>query len=175
MEDLVQFILERRSCRKYTDEMVSDEQIQKVMDAGIYAASAGNLQPVIILAITNKQVRDKLSKANAQVMGSGRDPFYGAPVVLVVLGNKEMKNRVYDGSLALGNMMLAASALGLGSCWIHRAREEFEQPQWQEFLKEQGISDSWEGIGHLILGHPAKGAYDAPRSGRKGQREYWVR
>ena len=109
--------------------------------------------PPIIVAVTNKEVRDELSKMNASAMGSENDPFYGAPVVLIVLADKSVRTEVYDGSLVMGNLMLAADAKGIGSCWIHRAKEEFESEEGKEILKSLGIEGDYEGIGHCILGY----------------------
>ena len=103
--------------------------IDKIVEAGLYAPSGMGRQSVIIIAITDKDTRDRLSSLNASIMGSDGDPFYGAPAVLVVLADKTRPTYIYDGSLAMGNMMLAAKALGLGSCWIHRAKEEFESEE----------------------------------------------
>ena len=111
------------------------------------------MQSSIIIAITNKETRDKLSKLNAKIMGADIDPFYGAPVVLVVLAKKDIPTHVYDGSLVMENLMLAANSLGIGSCWIHRAKEEFETDEGKEILKSLGIEEEYEGIGHCILGY----------------------
>ncbi len=146
-------ILTRVSVKKYKNDPVEKELIEKIVEAGTYAPTGRNLQAPIILAVTNKEIRDRLSKSNAEVLGMDSDPFYGAPVVLVVLAKKDIRTRVYDGSLVMQNMMLAAHALGLGSCWIHRAKETFEMPVWQEWLKEQGITDEYEGIGNCIVGY----------------------
>ena len=135
MNETIKNILERRSIRKYKDKEVSEELIDEVLKAGIYAPTGMNRQSPIIIAITNKEIRDKLSKINAKIMGVDTDPFYGAPVVIVVLANKNMPTYIYDGSLVMENMMLAANSLGLGSCWIHRAKEEFETEEGKEILK----------------------------------------
>lgn len=146
-------IMERRSVRNYKPDMVPKETIDQVIKAGTYAATGMNRQSPIIIAITNKDMRDKLSAMNAKIMGNeGADPFYGAPVVLAVLADKDMPTYIYDGSLVIGNMMLAAEELGLGSCWIHRAKEEFESEEGKAILKLLGIDGNYEGIGHLILG-----------------------
>ncbi len=152
--DCLNVINTRASTKSYTDRMPTDEQINTIIKAGLRAASGRNLQAPIIVAITNKEIRDKLAKANAAVMGASGDPFYNAPVVLLVLAKREAHTYVYDGSLTLGNMMLAAHDLGLGSCWVHRAREVFEMPEWKSWLKSIGITDDVEGIGNLILGYP---------------------
>ena len=122
MSDVLEKMQTRRSIRKYKADMISKDVIEKIVEAGTFAASGMNLQTPVIVAVTNKEIRDKMSKANAEVMGSENDPFYGAPVVLVVLAEKK-GTYVYDGSLVMGNLMLAAHELGIGSCWIHRAKE----------------------------------------------------
>lgn len=151
--DAFEIIKDRRSVKKYTDKAVPRELIEKVCRAGTWAATGMGRQSPIILAVTNKEVRDKLSEINAEVMGAKNDPFYGAPVVLVVLANKAMPTAIYDGSLVMGNMMIEAESLGLGSCWIHRAKEEFETEYGKQLLKELGIEGEYEGIGNLILGY----------------------
>jgi nitroreductase len=128
--------------------------IEQIVEAGTFAPTGMNNQTPIIVAVTNKEVRDRLSAANAKIGGwkEGFDPFYGAPVVLIVLADKNSPHRVYDGSLVMENLMLAAHALNVGSCWIHRAKQEFEMPEWQEWLKSLGVNGEYEGIGHCILG-----------------------
>lgn len=158
MTDLLNKMKTRRSIRKYKSEMIPKEIIDQIIEAGTYAASGMNRQTPIILAVTDKAMRDKLSKMNAAIMGTEDDPFYGAPVVLVVLASKERYTYIYDGSLVMGNLMLAAHELGIGSCWIHRAKEEFESEEGKAILKELGIEGEYEGIGHCILGY-VDGAY----------------
>ncbi len=152
--ETMQTILSRRSVKSYLDRPVEKELIEKIVEAGTYAATGRNLQSPIILAITNRQVRDELSKINAEIMGAAGDPFYGAPVVLVVLADKNCRTRVYDGSLVMGNMLLAAHDLGLGACWIHRAKETFEREEGKALLKQLGIEGEYEGIGNCVLGYP---------------------
>ena len=146
----------RRSIRKYTDEMPRDDDLERIVEAGLYAPTGMDRQGVKFVVVKNKEMRDYLSKLNASVMGSDKDPFYGAPVVIVVLSKKEYPTYIYDGSLAIGNMLNEAHGLGLGSCWIHRAKEEFETERGKTWLKEWGLEGEWEGIGHLALGY-AKG------------------
>ncbi len=153
MNEILKNIKERRSIRKYKDKMIPKEIIEKIVEAGTYAPSGMGMQSSIIIAITNKETRDKLSKLNAKIMGADIDPFYGAPVVLVVLAKKDIPTHVYDGSLVMENLMLAANSLGIGSCWIHRAKEEFETDEGKEILKSLGIEEEYEGIGHCILGY----------------------
>ena len=154
----------RRSCRAYQPELIEEEKLNAILEAGTYAATGMGKQSPIIIAVTDRALRDRLSKMNAAVMGADMDPFYGAPEVLVVLADKAMPTHVYDGSLVLGNMMNAAADLGVASCWIHRAKEEFESEEGKAILKELGIEGDWEGIGHLILGYAAAPANEpAPR------------
>lgn len=153
MNEVLKNIKERRSIRSYKEDKVPKKIIEKIVEAGMYAPSGMGMQSSIIIAITNKNLRDKLSKLNAKIMGVDTDPFYGAPVVLVVLAKKDIPTNVYDGSLVMENLMLAANSLGIGSCWIHRAKEEFETEEGKEILKSLGIEDEYEGIGHCILGY----------------------
>ena len=131
-------------------------------------------QASITVAVTNKELRDKLSAINCKIggWGEGVDPFYGAPGILIVLAEKDWRNRVYDGSLVMGNMMLAAHSLGLGSIWIHRAKEEFEMPEYQQLLKELGVEGEWEGIGHCAVGYIDGEMPEAAE--RKPNRVFWV-
>lgn len=171
--EVLKAICERRSVRSYKSAPVPQELIEQVVKAGTYAATGMNRQSPIILAVTNREMRDKLSKMNADVMGSDKDPFYGAPVVLVVLADKSVPTYVYDGSLVMGNMMLAAHTLGLGSCWIHRAKQEFDSPEGKEILAQMGITGDYEGIGHCILGYP-EGSLPAEKP-RKENYVYWMK
>ena len=151
--DAMQNLLTRRSVRKYKPNMVPQEKLDKILEAGTYAATGMGRQSPIILAVTDKALRDKLSKMNAAIMGVDSDPFYGAPVVLVVLADKNVPTYFYDGSLVMGNLMNAAHAEGIASCWIHRAKEEFNSPEGKQILQDLGITGDYEGIGHCILGY----------------------
>ena len=146
----------RRSCRAYKPELIEEEKLNAILEAGTYAATGMGKQSPIILAVTDRALRDRLSKMNAAVMGADMDPFYGAPEVVIVLANKEIPTYLYDGSLVMGNMMNAAADLGVASCWIHRAKEELESEEGKAILKDLGIEGNYEGIGHLILGYAAK-------------------
>ena len=134
--------------------MIPQDKLEKIIEAGTYAATGMGKQSPIIIAVTNKELRDKLSAMNAKIMGvENMDPFYGAPVVLIVLADKSRPTCVYDGSLVMGNLMLEAEEQGIGSCWIHRAKEEFESEEGKELLKSLGIEGDYEGIGHCVLGY----------------------
>lgn len=163
MHQTIKDMLERRSVREFKQDSVEKELIEQVVEAGLYAASSMGKQGTRIVVVTNKELRDKIMEDNRKIGGwkEGFDPFYGAPVIVIVLGEKTSDNRVYDGSLVLGNMMLAAHVLGLGTCWIHRARQEFEMEEYQELLKKLGIEGEFEGIGHLALGY-SKGELSKP-------------
>ena len=153
MSEVINNMKTRRSIRKYKPDMIPEDVLNRIIDAGTYAATGMGKQSPIIIAVTNKEIRDKFSKMNAEIMGVDSDPFYGAPVVLIVLADKSRPTYVYDGSLVMGNLMLAAHAEGIGSCWIHRAKEEFESAEGKAFLKSLGIEGDYEGIGHCVLGY----------------------
>ena len=155
MNEIIKAMMERRSIRKFKSDMVSKKDIDEIIESGLYAANGMGRQAVITVAVTNKELRDKIAEDNRKIGGwdKGFDPFYGAPVILIVLAEKDWRNRVYDGSLVIGNMMLAAHSLGLGSIWIHRAKEEFETEEYKKLLKDIGVQGEWEGIGHCAIGY----------------------
>jgi len=172
MNEVLEAIKTRRSIRKFKPDMVEQDKINQIVEAGLYAASGMGRQETKIIVVKNKDFRDKLAAVNAKIMGlaEGSDPFYGAPVVLIVLADKNCFTGLYDGSLVMGNLMLAAHALNVSSCWIHRAKEEFEMPEYKELLKSLGIEGEWEGIGHCVLGYSDGPEPDAPA--RKENRVY---
>lgn len=155
MNTILEAMKERRSIRKFKPDMPAKEDIDAIIEAGLFAANGKGRQAVITIAVTNKEMRDRISTDNCKIGGWNEDfdPFYGAPVILIVLGEKSWPTHVYDGSLVMGNMMLAAHALGLGSIWIHRAREEFETDSYKKILSDLGIEGEWEGIGHCAIGY----------------------
>mgnify|MGYP000481288559 FL=1 len=159
----------RRSVRAYLPNAVPEEKLERILRAGLYAASGMGRQSAMILCVTDKALRDRLMRMNAAIMGTPeKDPFYGAPCVLVVLADRSIPTAVYDGSLVLGNMMLAAHAEGLGSCWIHRAREEFDSDEGKAILHDLGVEGDYEGVGHLIVGY-ADGAEPEAKPRREGR------
>ena len=175
MSETLKVLETRRSCRAYKPELIEEEKLQAIIKAGTYAATGMGRQSPIIIAVTNKEMRDKLSAMNAKFMGKSEefDPFYGAQELLIVLANKDIPTYLYDGSLVMGNLMNAAADLGVDSCWIHRAKEEFETGEGKEILKSLGIEGNYEGIGHLILGYAAAPMKDvAPR---KEDYVYYIR
>ena len=174
MNEIIKAMEERRSIRKFKPEMPKKEDLQQIVEAGLYAANGMGRQATITVAVTNKELRDRLSAVNCKIGGwdESVDPFYGAPAILIVLAEKDWRNRVYDGSLVMGNMMLAAHSLGLGSIWIHRAKEEFEMPEYQQLLKELGVEGEWEGIGHCVVGYIDGEMPEAAE--RKPNRVFWA-
>jgi nitroreductase len=175
MNEVIQAMETRRSIRSYKPDMVPDEIIDQIVEAGTYAASGMGCQSPIIVAVTSREMRDRLAKMNAKIGGwkPDFDPFYGAPVVLIVLADRARVTAVYDGSLVMGNLMLAAHALGIGSCWIHRAKEEFDSEEGKQILASLGIQGDYEGIGHCILGYEQQPA--APAAPRKAGRVFRIR
>ena len=174
MSDVLEAIKNRRSIRKYRSDMIPQDKLEKIIEAGTYAATGMGKQSPIIIAVTNKELRDKLSAMNAKIMGvDNMDPFYGAPVILIVLADKDIPTYQYDGSLVMGNLMNAAESLGLGSIWIHRAKEEFESDFGKKILADLGIEGNYEGIGHCAIGYAAASA-NAPAP-RKENYVYYVK
>lgn len=164
MNALIQTLKERRAIRKYLPKQITDEELNTVLEAGIYAPTGHGWQSPIVVAVQDPETIAQLSRMNAVIKGDpGTDPFFGAPTVVVVLAEKRRPTYVCDGSLVLGNIMNAAHAIGLGSCWIHRAREEFASEEGKALLKKWGIEGDYEGIGHCILGYPGEAPKAAPR------------
>lgn len=156
--EVLSAIAARRSCRAYQPEQIKPEELQAVVEAGTWAPTAMNRQSPIIVAVQDKATRDRLSALNAQIMGRDGDPFYGAPTVLVVLADRQIPTYVEDGSLVLGNLLLAASSIGLGSYWINRAKETFDREEGKALLRQWGLDpERYRGVGNCILGYPAPG------------------
>lgn len=153
----------RRSIRKYKPRQIADTELQAVLKAGTFAPSGRNLQSSIIVAVQNPQDIALMSRLNAQIMGTDSDPFYGAPTVLVVLSRRDGRFPVEDGSLVMGNLLNAACAVGLGSCWVNRARELFDMPEGKALLQKWGIEGEYIGIGNCILGYPDEAPAAKPR------------
>ena len=174
MNEVLKVLESRRSCRNFKPDMVKQEELKAIIKAGTYAATGMGKQSPIIIAVTNKELRDALSEENRKIGGwkEGFDPFYGAPVVLVVLANKDIPTYIYDGALVMGNLMNAAESLGVGSIWIHRAKEEVDSEFGKDLLKKLGIEGNFEGIGHCALGYAAEPSNAA--APRKENYAYYV-
>ena len=167
MNETLKVLKERRSVRKYKAEQIRDEELNAILEAGTWAPSAKGLQTSVMVVVQDPETIAWMSKLNAEIQGNpGTDPFYGAPTVVVVLGDGEKLNWLQDGSLVMGNLMTAAAALGLGSCWINRAMETFELPEGKALLAEWGLGENWKGVGNCILGYT-----DAPVLGDKPRKE----
>jgi nitroreductase len=156
---------ERRSIRAYKPDQIKDEELDAILEAGTYAPTGGGGQSPVIEVIQDKNTISSLEKLNAAVLGDpSKKPFYGAPTVLAVLADKTVKpTYVEDGSLVLGNLQIAAFALGLGACWIHRARDVFAGDEGKAYLKEWGLSDNFVGVGFCLLGYPNEKPQAKPR------------
>ncbi len=157
MNETLKTLETRRSCRSFKPDMIKEEELSAILKAGTFAATGMGKQSPVIIAVTDKKLRDEIMEENRKIGGwpEGFDPFYGAPVILVVLARKDVATHVYDGSLVMGNLMNAAASLGVANIWIHRAKEEFESDFGKNLLKKLGIEGEFEGIGHCALGYAA--------------------
>ena len=174
MASTLEDLKNRRSCRSYQPQQITEEELQQVLEAGTYAPTGRGAQAPIIVVVQDKETIAALSRQNAAIMGNPEaDPFYGAPTVLIVLADKSRPTYLYDGSCVMDNLLNAAQAVGLGACWIHRAKEEFESEEGKALLKQWGIQGDYEGIGHCVLGYRAD-AIPAPAP-RKENYVYYVR
>ena len=172
MNEAIKNLTERRSIRRFRPEMPPKELLEQIIEAGLYAPNGMGRQSAIVIAVTDKKLRDELSELNRTIAGRDADPFYGGPAVLIVLADKSVPTHLYDGALMMGNMLNAAHALGLGSIWIHRAKQEFEQEYGKKLLEKLGIEGEWEGIGHCVVGYP-DGEAPKPVQRREG-RVFWA-
>ena len=163
MNTVLECMKTRRSIRKYKSEPITREELDAVLEAGVYAPTAMGAQRACIVAVTNKQERDTLSRLNGAVMNNPNDPFYGAPTVCVVFADGTWPQTQKDGSLIMGNMMLAAHALGLGSCWIDRAQQVFETEEGKALMKTWGVPEGYVGVGNCILGYADESPEAKPR------------
>lgn len=175
MNETLKVLETRRSCRNFKTDMISEEELQEIVKAGTYAPTGMGKQSPLIIAVTNKELRDRLAEENRKIGGwnEGFDPFYGAPVILIVLADRTCRTHVYDGSLVMGNLMNAAESLGVASIWIHRAKEEFDSEFGKKILTDLGIEGDYEGIGHCALGYVAEEPKDA--AARKENYVYYIK
>ena len=174
MANTLEDLKNRRSCRSYQPRQITEEELQQVLEAGMYAPTGMGKQSPVIVAVQDKDAIETLRKMNAAILGAPEaDPFYGAPTVLIVLADRSRPTYLYDGSCVMDNLLNAAEAVGLGSCWIHRAKEEFESAEGKALLAKWGIEGDYEGIGHCVLGYWAEEKPAAPA--RKENYIYYVR
>lgn len=157
----------RRSIRAYQDKMPHMDSIRKIAEAGTYAPNGQGKQSAKIIVVTDKNLRDKLSKINAAILGTNADPFHGAPVIIVVLADKSIPTYIYDGSLVIGNILNAAHSEGLGGCWIHRAKEMFLSKEGKELFHQWKIKENYEGIGCCAIGYSSDEELPCPRPRKK--------
>ena len=159
--EMLNLIKTRRSCRAYRTDNVPEELLDKVLEAGTYAPTGGGRQSPVIVAVRDPELRSTLSAMNAEIMGGDSDPYYGAPVVILVLAKGDANTFVEDGSCVLENMMLAAHALGLATVWVHREREMFDSEKGKALLRDWGLPESLRGVGAIALGYPAQDTPEA--------------
>ena len=167
MNETIENLKTRRSIRKFKDEQISDEDLNTILEAGTYAPTGRGAQSPKIVVIQNEDTIKELSAWNRSFfpteMPEDMDPFYGGKTLLIVLADSELPTYVEDGASVLAVLVNAAHAVGVGSCWIHRARDEFASPEGKKLLKEWGIDEKYEGIGHVVLGYPDMESEAAPR------------
>lgn len=168
--NFLEIIRTRRSYRAYKPEQITDEQLNAVLEAGTYAPTSRGLQSPFIVAVQNEDLKLRLAKMNAEIMGVTTNPYYDAPTYVLVFVPADAPNGIQDASLVLENMMLAAHAQGLGSCWIHREREMFATEEGKELMKQWGLPEGLIGIGALALGYP-----DGEPSPAKPRKEGYTR
>ena len=173
MNEVIKNIMSRRSCRSFDpDKIPSEDILRQIAEAGTWAPTGMGYQKPIILAVTNKEMRDRISKMNAEIMGVKSDPFYGAPAMFIVLV-ENWANAQYDGPCVMQTLMLAAESLGVNTCWIHRAKEEFEREEGKQILRDLGIEGDYIGIGHVALGYAVK-PLQKPKP-RKADYIHWIK
>lgn len=166
--EFLELLKTRRSCRKYEARQIGDEELNAVLEAGTFAPTAKGMQDPYIVAVQNKDDLEQLTRMNAAVMGTTSNPYYGAPTYIIVLASATNKNAFQDGSCVLQNMMLAAHALGLGTCWINREYEMFQTEEGHALLRKWGLPDGLIGIGALSIGYPAEGGIHAAKPRKEG-------
>ncbi len=167
MNETLKTLLTRRSIRKFKPDQIKDRDLNAILEAAKYAPTGGGRQGNLFVVVQDPALRAQLAKMNAAVLGKDFDPYYGAPTIILVFADKTKSTPVEDGSLALGNMFNAARSLGLGSCWIHRAREMFESEKGKALMRQWGVGDSYVGIGACSLGYP-DGETPAPAPRKEG-------
>ncbi|MCR5423813.1 MAG: nitroreductase [Bacteroidales bacterium] len=158
-------LCERRSIKKYKPELITKDELDAVLTAATYAPNGMGKQSPVMVVVQEKALRDKLSRMNAEIMNVSSDPFYGAPTVVVVFGNPDIPTWLEDASLTAGNLLNAAHAVGIGGCWIHRARQMFESPEGRQLMRQWGIPENMVGVANCILGYPD--GDPKPRASRK--------
>lgn len=168
--EVITTILSRQSVRKYKPQQVTDDELLTVLEAGTYAPTSRGLQSPYIVAVQNEAICTELRRMNAEIMGVTSDPYYAAPTIVLVFVPVDFANGSYDAACVLENMMIAAQAIGLGTCWIHREQEMFDTPRGKELMKAWGLPDGLRGVGALAIGYP-----DGEMPTRKPRKENYFR
>lgn len=164
MNETLNNLKTRRSIRSYLPKQVEKDVLDQVLEAGTFAPTGGGKQVPIIVSVQDPATVKQLSRMNAQVIGNDSDPYYGAPTVLIVFAERARRAYLLDGASVMTTLVNAAHAVGLGSCWIHRAKEMFESEEGKALLQKWGIEGDYEGIGQVVLGYAAGPAPEpAPR------------
>nr|WP_325258678.1 nitroreductase [uncultured Oscillibacter sp.] len=170
MNETLKVLHERRSIRKYKAEQITDKELDAILEAGTWAPTAKNLQTPVMVVVQDKETIARMSALNAEIMGKpGTDPFFGAPTVVVVLADGTQANWLQDGSLVMGNLMTAAAATGIGSCWVNRAMELFDGAEGKALLRQWGLPETLRGVGNCVLGYA-----DGPAPAPKPRKEGWI-
>lgn len=167
MKETLLDIKTRRSCRKYTAEMIKPEELQTVLEAATYAPTGHGSQSPLMVVVQKPELVAKLSELNARVMGAKIDPFYGAKTLVIVMADRNSRTGIQDACSVMVTLLNAAHAVGLASCWINRAKEMLEFPEGKTLVKEWGIPDHYEGLAVCILGYPAEGGEHEPKPRRE--------
>lgn len=172
MDKVIEVLENRRSCRQFEPTQLEPATLDQIVEAGLWAPSCMGEQATRLVVLQDKEQITRLSAMNARIEGTDDDPFYGAPTVIVVLAKADAPAGVEDGSLVMGNLMNAAAALAIGSCWIHRAREEFESDEGKALLKQWGVEGDWRGVGHCLLGYVGEDGLPKPAPRAEGRVTY---
>lgn len=163
MEDVLSVLKTRRSIRSYRPDMITEQELDAILEAGTFAPSGKGMQSSQIVVVQNKDVIQQLVRMNQEVLGGSNDPYYGAPMIVLVFAQKDNPNHIQDASLVLGNMMNAAHALGVGTCWINRERQMFESEEGKQLMASWGVEEGSEGVGALSMGYPNQSVEAKPR------------
>ena len=150
--EAIEVLMKRRSVRKFKPQQITEAELLAVLDAGTYAPTGRNRQTPWIIAVQESGDREAVSRLNAKIMGTDSDPYYGAPTVILVVAPDDGFGEL-NGSAVLTNMVNAAFAMGLGSCWIHRPKQMFETEEGKALLRKWGIPEDSMGIGSIALGY----------------------
>ena len=165
--EALEVLKNRRSIRKYKADQIKEEELNAVVEAGTFAPTGKGTQGVQIVVVQTPEYRDRVAALNAKVIGNDMDPYYGAPTIILVFETAECLTHVLDGAAVCTNMLNAAYAVGLGSCWINRCKQMFEMEEGKELLKEWGLPEDLAGVASLALGY-ADGDHPAAKPRKDG-------